>query len=57
MTVINIRHELIQWYEKHGYKKTGETKPFPTDDKFGSPKQPLEFIVLEKAMARDKNFT
>jgi len=50
MTVISVRQELISWYEKHGYKKTGETKPFPSDDKFGSPKQPLEFVVLEKQM-------
>ena len=50
MTVISLRHELISWYERHGYKKTGESKPFPTDTKFGIPKQPLEFIVLEKML-------
>src|SRR5947207_2544309 len=43
MTVISVRYELISWYEKHGYKKTGETKPFPSDNKFGTPKKPLEF--------------
>ncbi len=49
MTVISIRHELIAWYERHGYIHTGETQPFPTDDpKFGIPKQFLEFVVLEK---------
>jgi ribosomal protein S18 acetylase RimI-like enzyme len=48
MTVISVRHELISWYEKHGYYKTGETKPFPSDVKFGIPKQPLEFIVMQK---------
>jgi ribosomal protein S18 acetylase RimI-like enzyme len=48
MNVISVRHELIHWYEKQGYKKTGEMKPFPAGDKFGSPKQPLEFVVLEK---------
>jgi N-acetylglutamate synthase-like GNAT family acetyltransferase len=50
MTVISIRHELIAWYERHGYHNTGETKPFPTDVKFGIPKQPLEFIVMEKRL-------
>jgi ribosomal protein S18 acetylase RimI-like enzyme len=48
MTVISVRHELIAWYERHGYKKTGETKPFPFGEKFGIQKQPLELIVLEK---------
>jgi N-acetylglutamate synthase-like GNAT family acetyltransferase len=51
MTVISIRKELIQWYERHGYKKTGETKPFPmNDEKFGLPKRFIEFIVLEKTV-------
>ncbi len=51
MTVISVRHELIAWYERHGYAKTGETEPFPTDPSFGLPKQPLEFIVMEKTLA------
>jgi ribosomal protein S18 acetylase RimI-like enzyme len=50
MTVISVRDELIKWYEKYGYRKTGETKPFPSDPKFGIPKQPLEFIVMEKEL-------
>ena len=49
MTVISIRQELIEWYERHGYHRTGETQPFPTGDpRFGIPKQFLEFVVLEK---------
>ena len=50
MTVISIRHELIEWYERHGYYKTGDRKPFPTDEKFGIAKQPLEFIVMKKVL-------
>lgn len=48
MTVIDIRHELIDWYKRKGYQSTGETKPFPTNQQFGIPRQPLQFIVLEK---------
>ena len=51
MTVISVRHELIAWYERHGYLPTGETQPFPTDPAFGLPKQPLQFIVMEKQLA------
>jgi ribosomal protein S18 acetylase RimI-like enzyme len=51
MTVISLRKELISWYERHGYKDTGERKPFPKDDpKFGLPKTELEFIVMEKVL-------
>lgn len=50
MTVISVRHELIAWYERKGYVKTGATEPFPTDPAFGLPKQSLHFIVMEKAL-------
>lgn len=48
MKVISIRHELIAWYERKGFIKTGETEPFPDDHKFGVPTQELEFLILEK---------
>jgi len=48
MTVITVRHELIAWYEKHGYQRTGKVLPFPVDERYGIPTQPLEMIVLEK---------
>ena len=48
ITVISIRHELIAWYERHGYHPTGKTEPFPVSARFSLPRQPLEFIVMEK---------
>ena len=48
LTVITVRKELIEWYERRGFFKTGERKPFPNDPKFGIPKQQLEFLVMEK---------
>lgn len=50
MTVISVRQELIDWYQRRGYALTGETKPFPVDERFGTPTQPLEFVVLSKAV-------
>ena len=50
MNVISVRHELIAWYERHGYHCTTQTKPFPEDEKFGKPKQPLQFIILKKTI-------
>jgi len=48
MTVITVRKELIAWYEKNGYSKTGSTVPFPVDERYGVPTQQLEMLVLEK---------
>lgn len=52
MTVISVRHELIAWYERHGYRPTGEIEPFPTDPQFGLPKTPIHFIVMEKQLGK-----
>jgi N-acetylglutamate synthase-like GNAT family acetyltransferase len=48
MRVITSRHELIKWYERRGYRATGEMVPFPTDNKFGVPKELIELAVYEK---------
>jgi len=48
MTVISVRTELINWYERYGYKDTGERKPFTEDGVSGTHLQPLEFMVMEK---------
>ena len=51
MTVISVRSELIAWYERLGYVRTGETRPFPMDDpRFGLPRVRLSFVVLERAI-------
>src|ERR1043166_151778 len=47
MRVISIRDELLAWYERQGYYRTGEIQPFP-DGPFGIPIQPIEFVVLQK---------
>lgn len=53
MNVLSVRSELIAWYERHGYRDTGQRKPFAfTDPRFGFPKQPLEFMVMEKEVSR-----
>jgi len=54
MTVIDVRDELIAFYERRGYRRTGIKKPFPYgDERFGVPKRDdLRFEVLEKSLAR-----
>ena len=52
MTVIDVRDELIDYYARRGYRRTGIYKPFPYgDERFGIPKRPdLRFEVLEKPL-------
>lgn len=45
MTVIDSRDSLIAWYERRGYLRTGETRPFPV---LRDP--PITFAVLEKPL-------
>lgn len=48
MTVFSARPELIDWYERHGYYKTGETVPYHPNEKFEIATQELVFLVLQK---------
>lgn len=52
MTVIDVRNELIAWYERRGYRRTGEYSPFPYgDERFGIPKRDdLRFERLVKSL-------
>ena len=52
MTVISVRDELIAWYERRGYRRTGKYKPFPYgDERFGIPKRDdLRFELLVKPL-------
>lgn len=52
MTVIDLRRELIAWYERRGYRRTGEHRPFPYGDpRFGIPKRDdLRFEWLAKSL-------
>jgi len=50
MSVLAQRPDLIAWYERRGYRPTGETTPFPYgNERFGVPKRPgLAFAGLAK---------
>jgi GNAT superfamily N-acetyltransferase len=53
MTVISVREDLIAWYERRGYRRTGEMTPFPYgDERFGIPQRDdLRFELLVKPLA------
>lgn len=52
MTVISVRSELVAYYERRGYVKTGATEPFPENDpRFGLPRvRGLMFAELAKPL-------
>ncbi|NLU68153.1 GNAT family N-acetyltransferase [Streptomyces sp. HNM0574] len=52
MTVIQQRADLIAWYERRGYARTGELTPFPYgDERFGIPQRDdLVFELLVKKL-------
>ncbi|MGW8376020.1 GNAT family N-acetyltransferase [Streptomyces sp. ODS28] len=52
MTVIRQRDDLIAWYERRGYVRTGELIPFPYgDERFGIPQRDdLAFELLVKRL-------
>ncbi|MFD5450973.1 GNAT family N-acetyltransferase [Streptomyces sp. NPDC127100] len=52
MTVISVREDLIAWYERRGYRRTGKMTPFPYgDERFGVPQRAdLRFELLVKPL-------
>jgi ribosomal protein S18 acetylase RimI-like enzyme len=52
MTVISAREELLAWYERRGYRRTGQFTPFPYGDaRFGVPlRADLVFETLIKVL-------
>ncbi|MEU6172150.1 GNAT family N-acetyltransferase [Streptantibioticus parmotrematis] len=52
MTVISARGDLIAWYERRGYRRTGHMTPFPYgDERVGVPQRDdLEFELLVKKL-------
>jgi GNAT superfamily N-acetyltransferase len=53
MTVIDLRVELVAWYERRGYRRTGEFRPFPYGDiRCGIPlRDDLRFELLLKTFS------
>lgn len=49
MTVINIREELVAFYERRGYRQTA-TKPFPFDKEPNARRTDFHFVVLSKEL-------
>jgi ribosomal protein S18 acetylase RimI-like enzyme len=53
ITVIWLRQTLIEWYQRRGYRLTGEREPFPYADlRIGVPlRDDLYFLAMEKPIS------
>lgn len=52
LAVLRQRSELLAWYERRGYVRTGATVPFPYGDpRYGRPlRDDLELVVLRRPL-------
>ncbi len=46
LIVVDVREELIAWYERRGYTRTGELRPFPLPMDV-----PFQMVVLERSIS------
>jgi GNAT superfamily N-acetyltransferase len=50
MSVISVREDLIEWYERRGYERTGASEPFPFHEHSGALRSDFELAQLRKAL-------
>jgi ribosomal protein S18 acetylase RimI-like enzyme len=48
LTVINLRTELIGWYERRGYVWDGAREPFPFHEHSGALRTDFDLVVMRK---------
>lgn len=48
MYVLDVRSELIAYYERRGYMKTGNKQPYPVEAKVGVPRVPIKLVEMKK---------
>jgi ribosomal protein S18 acetylase RimI-like enzyme len=51
MTVINVRDQLIAWYQRRGYALTGNRLPFPFSETSGETTRDFDLVEMRKPLA------
>ena len=51
MWVLSVRHELIAYYERRGYLKTGRVDVYPLEANVGIPQVDLHLIEMRKPLS------
>ena len=50
LTVISLRDELIAWYERRGYARTGRHLPFPFHEASGALRTDFDLVEMRKEL-------
>jgi ribosomal protein S18 acetylase RimI-like enzyme len=50
MYVLDVRSELIAYYQRRGYQITGHTEPYPVNANVGQPLVPIQLIEMKKTI-------
>jgi ribosomal protein S18 acetylase RimI-like enzyme len=48
MTVINMRDQLIAWYQRRGYRLTGKRAPFPFTETSGETTRDFDLVEMRR---------
>lgn len=50
MSLINLQANLIAFYERRGYRPTGERTPFPFEQAPGALRHDYDLVILRKRL-------
>ena len=56
MYVLDVRSELIAYYQRRGYQITGHTEPYPVNANVGQPLVPIQLIEMKKAIIQSIDY-
>jgi ribosomal protein S18 acetylase RimI-like enzyme len=54
MSVLDVRHELIAFYQRRGYELTGRIQPYPMQAGIGVPKIAVQVLELSKLLMQEQ---
>ena len=56
MYVLDVRSELIAYYQRRGYQITGHTEPYPVNANVGQPLVPIQLIEMKKTIIQSIDY-
>lgn len=54
MHVLDVRTELLAYYQRRGYQITGQKSEYPIEAEVGQPIVPIQLIEMKKSLLRHK---
>ena len=56
MYVLDVRSQLIAYYQRRGYQITGHTEPYPVNANVGQPLVPIQLIEMKKTIIQSIDY-